>query len=134
MLPGESGKAWARCRSEGAVSGRVAPVAGAALQGTAGLHVPSLRQGKSLSLICGALSWLRDFQEKKQREEARLLALEESGQEEKKKQQLPSAELGDPESKDTAGEPDWVTAFVQKKEERDMVDRLKVICLYVEDG
>ncbi|NWX35340.1 DDX11 helicase, partial [Notiomystis cincta] len=30
-----------------------------------------------------------------------------------------------PGSADTAGEPDWVTAFVQKKEERDVVDRLK---------
>ncbi|KFQ56650.1 Putative ATP-dependent RNA helicase DDX11-like 8, partial [Pelecanus crispus] len=68
-------------------------------------------------------SWLRDFEEKKQQEEARLLALEDSRWEEKKR--LASAEPGRPESKDSAGEPDWVTAFVQKKEERDMVDRLK---------
>lgn len=83
-----------------------------------------LWQGKSLSLICGALSWLRDFEEKKQREEARLLAPAESGQE--GKQPLTPAGPAPPESRDTAGEPDWVTAFVQKKEERDMVDRLKV--------
>ena len=83
-----------------------------------------LRQGNSLSLICGALSWLRDFEEKKRQEEARLLALEDRGPEGKKR--LAAPEPGRPDSKDTAGEPDWVTAFVQKKEERDMVDRLKV--------
>lgn len=91
------------------------------------------RQGKSLSLICGALSWLRDFEEKKQREEAQLLALEDRGQEGKK--EPTSDEPGRPDGKGGAGEPDWVTAFVQKKEERDMVDRLKVEKRsYVEDG
>ncbi|NXF06354.1 DDX11 helicase, partial [Smithornis capensis] len=70
-------------------------------------------QGKSLSLICGALSWLRDLEEKKQQEEARLLA------------GLSPAEPGHPGGAGTAGEPDWVTAFVQQKQERDKVDRLK---------
>ncbi|XP_010170476.1 ATP-dependent DNA helicase DDX11, partial [Antrostomus carolinensis] len=80
--------------------------------------------GKSLSLICGALSWLRDFEKKKQQqEEARLLALEEGGEEGKKR--LTPAEPGHPDSKGAAGEPDWVTAFVRKKEEQDIVDRLK---------
>nr|XP_047913861.1 ATP-dependent DNA helicase DDX11 isoform X1 [Anser cygnoides] len=81
------------------------------------------RQGKSLSLICGALSWLRDFEEKKKQEEARLLALEDKGREEK--QPLTSDEPGRSTSKDSSGEPDWITAFVQKKEEQDMVNRLK---------
>ncbi|XP_074757381.1 ATP-dependent DNA helicase DDX11 isoform X1 [Athene noctua] len=82
-----------------------------------------LWQGKSLSLICGALSWLRDFEEKKRQEEARLLALEDSGQE--RGERPAAAEPGHPGSGGAAGEPDWVTAFVQKKEERDAVDRLK---------
>ncbi|CAO2625666.1 ATP-dependent DNA helicase DDX11 [Lemmus lemmus] len=80
----------------------------------------SLRQrGKSLSLICGALSWLRDFEQKRLQAEARLLA---PG----KNSLLSSSSCqefsGTPRP---AGEPDWITEFVQKKEERDLVERLK---------
>ncbi|NWJ07277.1 DDX11 helicase, partial [Crypturellus undulatus] len=110
----------------------MAALYGALEQGQVGIFESPTGTGKSLSLICGALSWLRDFEEKKKQEEARLLALEHDGQEEKK---LPPSdesfrkgtleEPGCPESKASAGEPDWITAFVQKKEERDMVDRLK---------
>lgn len=32
-------------------------------------------QGKSLSLICGALTWLKDFEEKERQEAVRLLGL-----------------------------------------------------------
>uniref|UniRef100_A0AAR2LTC6 ATP-dependent DNA helicase DDX11 n=1 Tax=Pygocentrus nattereri TaxID=42514 RepID=A0AAR2LTC6_PYGNA len=56
--------------------------------------------GKSLSLICGALTWLRDFEEKKREEAATLL----SG---------------------ATTEPDWVSEFVQKRAEREMVNKLK---------
>uniref|UniRef100_A0A452QFW9 DEAD/H-box helicase 11 n=1 Tax=Ursus americanus TaxID=9643 RepID=A0A452QFW9_URSAM len=83
--------------------------------------------GKSLSLICGALSWLRDFEQKKHQEEARLLETGtiplSDGTE-----QPPSLSSSCKETPDTprpAGEPDWVTQYVQKKEERDLVDRLK---------
>ncbi|NWZ93255.1 DDX11 helicase, partial [Nesospiza acunhae] len=72
--------------------------------------------GKSLSLICGALAWLRDWEEKRRQEEEQLLALG---------QDALSPQQERPGSADTAGQPDWVTAFVQRKEERDMVDRLK---------
>uniref|UniRef100_A0A8D0H1M4 Helicase ATP-binding domain-containing protein n=1 Tax=Sphenodon punctatus TaxID=8508 RepID=A0A8D0H1M4_SPHPU len=74
--------------------------------------------GKSLSLICGALSWLRDFEEKKKQEEARLLAAEHNGHH---LQQEPISSV----CKASTGEPDWITQFLQKKEERDVVDRLK---------
>lgn len=81
-----------------------------------------------MSLICGALSWLRDFEQKKRQEEARLLETETAPLNDGKAQP-PFLSSSCQETADTlrpAGEPDWVTQFVQKKEERDLVDRLKV--------
>lgn len=73
-------------------------------------------QGKSLSLICGALTWLRDYEEQKKQEAARLLEGQEKDNDVVKEQN----------SSSRPSEPDWVSEFVQKKAERDMVNKLKV--------
>lgn len=76
-------------------------------------------QGKSLSLICGALSWLTDFEETRRQETAALLQKGEAA--------LSSAA----QSSSSSTEPDWITDFVQKKAERDLVSKLKVKMSYV---
>ncbi|XP_054574752.1 ATP-dependent DNA helicase DDX11 [Eptesicus fuscus] len=83
--------------------------------------------GKSLSLICGALSWLRDFEQKKRQEEAHLLktGTAPSGDGKDQPPFISSSLQETPDTLRPTGEPDWVTQFVQKKEERDLVDRLK---------
>uniref|UniRef100_A0A2I3TBI2 Helicase ATP-binding domain-containing protein n=1 Tax=Pan troglodytes TaxID=9598 RepID=A0A2I3TBI2_PANTR len=90
--------------------------------------IGTLYLGKSLSLICGALSWLRDFEQKKREEEARLLETGTGPLHDEKDESLclSSSCEGAAGTPRPAGEPAWVTQFVQKKEERDLVDRLKV--------
>ncbi|KAM5332790.1 putative ATP-dependent DNA helicase DDX11-like protein 8 isoform 3-T3 [Glossophaga mutica] len=95
--------------------------------GKIGIFESPTGTGKSLSLICGALTWLRDFEQKKHQEEAQLLETGTAPLNDGK-DQPPFISSSCQESPDTlrpAGEPDWVTQFVQKKEERDLVDRLK---------
>lgn len=80
-------------------------------------HVRPLTQGKSLSLICGALSWLTDYEEKRSREAAALLQEGEAAL---------STSAAQSSATSSSAEPDWITDFVQKKAERDLVSKLKV--------
>lgn len=90
-------------------------------------EVVFLLQGKSLSLICGALTWLRDFEQKKLQAEAGLLAPASGPTSSGKNSLLSSSSCQEPsDTLRPAGDPDWVTEFVQKKEERDLVERLRV--------
>uniref|UniRef100_UPI00398E4C92 ATP-dependent DNA helicase DDX11 n=1 Tax=Pristiophorus japonicus TaxID=55135 RepID=UPI00398E4C92 len=94
--------------------------------GKIGIFESPTGTGKSLSLICGALTWLRDFEEKKKLEAAQLL--EDRVPLQGQSQDLQnSSGVGSKESvaKASGGELDWITEFVQKKAERDLVDKLK---------
>uniref|UniRef100_A0A8C8TH30 Helicase-like DEXD box c2 type domain-containing protein n=1 Tax=Peromyscus maniculatus bairdii TaxID=230844 RepID=A0A8C8TH30_PERMB len=91
-----------------------------------GIHsVACATTGKSLSLICGALSWLRDFEQKRLQAEARLLA-PRTGPTCGGQNSLPSSSSCQ-EPSDTprpGGEPDWVTEF--------FVSNIS-LCVYLEE-
>lgn len=74
-------------------------------------------QGKSLSLICGALSWLTDYEERRKQEAAALLQEGEAAL---------STSATQSSTSSSAAEPDWITDFIQKKAERDLLSKLKV--------
>ncbi|XP_070827706.1 ATP-dependent DNA helicase DDX11 [Chaetodon trifascialis] len=90
---------------------------GALDQGKVGIFESPTGTGKSLSLICGALSWLTDYEEKRRQEAAALLQEGEAA--------LSTSTTAQSSTSSSSAEPDWITDFVQKKAERDLVSRLK---------
>ncbi|XP_033615327.1 ATP-dependent DNA helicase DDX11 [Fukomys damarensis] len=96
--------------------------------GKIGIFESPTGTGKSLSLICGALSWLRDFERKKQQEEVQCLLEPAAGPLPEGQDLHPATSSscrGSPTAPRPAGEPDWVTQFVQRKAERDLAERGK---------
>nr|XP_046251064.1 ATP-dependent DNA helicase DDX11 [Scatophagus argus]XP_046251065.1 ATP-dependent DNA helicase DDX11 [Scatophagus argus] len=89
---------------------------GALDQGKVGIFESPTGTGKSLSLICGALSWLTDYDEKRRQEAAALLQEGET---------TLSTSSAQSSTISSSAEPDWITDFVQKKAERDLVSKLK---------
>ncbi|KAJ8003125.1 hypothetical protein DPEC_G00166130 [Dallia pectoralis] len=92
---------------------------GALEHGKVGIFESPTGTGKSLSIICGALSWLRDHEAKRKLETDRLLQGDVGT----------SLNIAYPSTvsipASSSGEPDWITDFVQKKAERDLVSKLK---------
>uniref|UniRef100_A0A670YDR0 DEAD/H-box helicase 11 n=1 Tax=Pseudonaja textilis TaxID=8673 RepID=A0A670YDR0_PSETE len=91
--------------------------------GKIGIFESPTGTGKSLSLICGALSWLRDFEEKKKLEETQLLASKIGGKD--AEDELKKSNTKPLASQPATNEPDWIMQFVQEKKEQEMIHRLK---------
>ncbi|KAJ8313917.1 hypothetical protein KUTeg_008478 [Tegillarca granosa] len=78
--------------------------------GKIGIFESPTGTGKSLSLICGALKWLRDLQEQQKKE---LESLLDNGSSKGNKNDNTTAEV------------DWISEFVQKKEKEEKLEKIK---------
>jgi len=88
--------------------------------GEVGIFESPTGTGKSLSLICGTLTWLKCYEERQQEELENALSSSKqlndqrnSGREEK--------------GVDLSSTPDWVAEFAEKQAKRETEDRLKVL-------
>ncbi|KAJ3596943.1 hypothetical protein NHX12_003343 [Muraenolepis orangiensis] len=94
---------------------------GALEDGKVGIFESPTGTGKSLSLICGALSWLKDFEERKRRETAALLQEGEAAL----TVSTTATTSSSGSSQNSSADPDWITDFVEKKSERELISKIK---------
>nr|QZX63218.1 DEAD/H-box helicase 11 [Halisarca dujardinii] len=77
-------------------------------------------QGKSLSLICGALKWLGDHHRKQEETFSQLLSTQSSDR------QSLSHPASNPVGSTSSDEPDWLTQHDQVKTRKDEVEKAKI--------
>ncbi|KAK3592699.1 hypothetical protein CHS0354_037835 [Potamilus streckersoni] len=83
--------------------------------GNVGIFESPTGTGKSLSLICGALRWLKDYQKRQQEELDSLLAASGTLDVEKENQQKANGNT----------ELDWIAEFAEKKKGEENIKRIK---------
>ncbi|XP_072039585.1 ATP-dependent DNA helicase DDX11-like [Amphiura filiformis] len=85
--------------------------------GKIGIFESPTGTGKSLSLICGALTWLRDYEEKQRQEVEAILEAQND-------QQQQSAS-GNKSTGSSVATPDWVLEFDEKKAAKERALKMK---------
>ncbi|KAK2552603.1 ATP-dependent DNA helicase DDX11 [Acropora cervicornis] len=75
-------------------------------------------EGKSLSLICGALTWLKSYEERRQEELENALS---SSNKDDNQRNIATKDV----QNDSASTPDWVIEFAEKQAKQEKEDRLK---------